>query len=78
MKTISGLLKHVSLHTIKKIPQLEKDELLVVLFKDDAGAFDCNRKVKVAGSLLQLDAVLCYAKRKVDKVVKMKVVESYV
>ena len=77
MPKLSELMKHVSLHSIDKIPQLENDERLIIFYEDDEDDFDCNRSVSIAMTVLQLDAILCYTKREVDCVVKMKTVEIY-
>lgn len=77
MAKLSELMKDVSLHSMDKIPQLENDERLIIFYKDDEGVFDSNRNVDIAATVLQLDAILCYTKREVACVVKMKTVEMY-
>jgi len=79
MPELNELMKNVSLKNMHKVgeEEVKDDELLVVLFKDDVDDFHINRNVKIVKSLMQLDATLCYTIRDVDKVLRMKLVETY-
>jgi hypothetical protein len=79
VKKISDLMKNVSLRSIDNISDedLKEDEIFMVFYEDDESNFDVNKKVSIAGSILQLDAALTYAKRKVSCVKRLKVVEVY-
>jgi hypothetical protein len=79
MDKLSELMKNVSLKNMSKIgdKEVKKGELLVVFYKDDKGKFYSNKNVSVAGSLMQLDAVLTHTDRKVDRVVRLKAIGAY-
>ena len=79
MKKLDKLMKNVSLKNMHKIgdEEVKGDELLMVFFKDDSEDYHCNREVKVSGTLMQLDATLCYTRREVDHISRVKIIESY-
>jgi hypothetical protein len=77
MSLLRELMEHVSLFSLDKIPQLAQDERLIVFYKDDAQEYYSNRRVDIAASILELDTILTYTEREVDRVVKMKVMEVY-
>jgi len=79
MEKLSELMKDVSLKNYDQIgdAEVKNNELIIVTYKDDAHKPFSNRKVDVAGSLMQLDAILCYVERDRDQVFRVKIVEEY-
>lgn len=78
IEKLSQLMRNVSLRDINKIgdEEVKTDELLIVFYRDDTSKYHSTRKVNVAASLMQLDAVLC-SERELDCVLRVKITDTY-